>query len=519
MSSPIRRTLALRSAIAVFSLFVIGSIWTYKSDAPLLPGSQEWSANSGQNRQAEPDAQSSASTLNAKYPPVKPIRPTVKISHMPGYTLLQDVYMANGTLYIVANDPKKWPPLNAITSSGYDLEWSDEERKLREPTKWHIDIVSEAEAAKRWGDSVWPVKDWTFFVNEPNQFLYHYYHWIGETFLGLVRLYSSLDPAINPRGETKLPDPARMILRHTSYDEWINWTPLNWYATYSAWPSMTVETINQWEQRAYMTRDNHAVWRFENMLIADRGASFRYEKVPGRNHRTAWSAWEGTQNVSSRWWWEPVRRSVLRAAHVDEKIVDRPSIWADWKGSFIGDYPPTQKDLSIIKEAHQLAPVVITYVSRQNGGRRLLRDDDLLLVKSLKELTTRRGWKFNHAFMEKMSPEEQLKLAGETTILIGVHGNGLTHLVWLPLTPITTVIEIYYPGAFSKDYEWTARALGMTHYAVWNDTAFTHPNEPKVEYPPEFHGDSIPAHGPSIARIIENRIDGKVLDTKAPTAT
>lgn len=152
------------------------------------------------------------------------------------------------------------------------------------------------------------------------------------------------------------------------------------------------------------------------MLIADRGASFRYEKVPGRNHRTAWSAWEGTQNVSSRWWWEPARRSALRAAHLDEKIIDRPSIWADWKGSFIGDYPPTQKDLATIKEAQRLAPVVITYVSRQNGGRRLIKDDDLLLVKSLKELTTRRGWKFNHAFMEKMSPEEQLRLAGETTV-------------------------------------------------------------------------------------------------------
>jgi hypothetical protein len=37
-------------------------------------------------------------------------------------------------------------------------------------------------------------------------------------------------------------------------------------------------------------------------------------------------------------------------------------------------------------------------------------------------------------------------------------------------TPISTVIELFYPGGFAHDYEWTARALGHKHFAVWNDT-------------------------------------------------
>ena len=37
-------------------------------------------------------------------------------------------------------------------------------------------------------------------------------------------------------------------------------------------------------------------------------------------------------------------------------------------------------------------------------------------------------------------------------------------------TPISTVIEMFYPGGFAHDYEWTARALGHKHFAVWNDT-------------------------------------------------
>jgi hypothetical protein len=40
----------------------------------------------------------------------------------------------------------------------------------------------------------------------------------------------------------------------------------------------------------------------------------------------------------------------------------------------------------------------------------------------------------------------------------------------MPITPISTVIELFYPEGFAHDYEWTTRALGMKHIAVWNDT-------------------------------------------------
>ena len=40
----------------------------------------------------------------------------------------------------------------------------------------------------------------------------------------------------------------------------------------------------------------------------------------------------------------------------------------------------------------------------------------------------------------------------------------------MPITPISTVIELFYPEGYAHDYEWTTRALGMKHFAVWNDT-------------------------------------------------
>ena len=113
--------------------------------------------------------------------------------------------------------------------------------------------------------------------------------------------------------------------------------------------------------------------------------------------------------------------------------------------------------------------------------------------------------------------------------MLGVHGNGLTHLVWMKPTRFSTVIEIFYPQGFAHDYQWTSRALGMAHYAVWNDTwvllwsypwiqliilwifrYHTHPTELKVNYPDGFQESNIPVYGPAIAKLIEGRVEGQL---------
>lgn len=102
----------------------------------------------------------------------------------------------------------------------------------------------------------------------------------------------------------------------------------------------------------------------------------------------------------------------------------------------------------------------------------------------------------------------------------------------MPVSPVSTVIEIFYPSGFAHDYHWTSTALGMRHFAVWNDTCVlqlstaifdcsdvdaefvtfrfhTHPNEPNVDYPEGFQGTEIPVYAPTIVQIIEERIAGK----------
>jgi hypothetical protein len=53
-------------------------------------------------------------------------------------------------------------------------------------------------------------------------------------------------------------------------------------------------------------------------------------------------------------------------------------------------------------------------------------------------------------------------------ILIGVHGNGLSTLLWMRPQLQSAVIEFFCPGGFARDYEWTASALGIGYYGVWD---------------------------------------------------
>ena len=45
-----------------------------------------------------------------------------------------------------------------------------------------------------------------------------------------------------------------------------------------------------------------------------------------------------------------------------------------------------------------------------------------------------------------------------------MHGNGLTHLLWLP--PSSAVIELFPAKVFQRDYQTAAAALGHNYTAI-----------------------------------------------------
>ena len=73
----------------------------------------------------------------------------------------------------------------------------------------------------------------------------------------------------------------------------------------------------------------------------------------------------------------------------------------------------------------------------------LRQRDHEKLVEELYKLRDRYGYEVNVVSMDKLSRSEQLQLAGRTTIMMGVHGNGLTSLLWMRPSPRSTVIEFF----------------------------------------------------------------------------
>ena len=64
----------------------------------------------------------------------------------------------------------------------------------------------------------------------------------------------------------------------------------------------------------------------------------------------------------------------------------------------------------------------------------------------------------------KLSFQEQVNLIGNTDVLIGVHGNGLSHILFLPEN--AAAIEIFPPDTLALDYRLYADARGVAYLGI-----------------------------------------------------
>nr|GAT50261.1 predicted protein [Mycena chlorophos] len=394
---------------------------------------------------------------------------TKVIAHAPGWTILDRLYIYRGVLLMVSDAPQKVPALEAMYSKGVDIELGEEAELSRLPDEDDIRVISTAEAKAFFGSGAHLVDGLTFLVNDPPQ---HYYHGVAELIFGLWRAYSSLDPTIPASGNTTLPAPTRLWFNRLDAFRWrdLN-SEMNPWVMRAAFPGLTMEFLDDWDDRGEMD----VPFVLERVLLADRSAA-----MPALNYqrfqRTAATAFG---LPGSAYWWSTIRNNVVKLA----------GLGADEGWGTTGQ-------------------PVITYVSRQSWGRRMLipaHHDQL--VRELQKIEQVYGYELNVVEAEKMSRLEQIQLAARTTILMGVHGNGLTNLLWMWPTRRATVIEFFYPGGFAHDYEWTARALGLTHYGFWGSEFFTSPNIPTPSYPEGFQGNSIPLDGAAVARLCVQRLE------------
>ncbi|KZV84367.1 hypothetical protein EXIGLDRAFT_753895 [Exidia glandulosa HHB12029] len=403
--------------------------------------------------------------------PVEATPKTQIVHHVPGWTIFERLYIINGTMLIVTDKPGDVPDRQLITSTGVQISHEEELVRARKPTDKQIRVVSVQEAEAMFaGRNATVISGTTFMVSDNHQFLTHYYHFVAELLFGLWRTYASLDPSITADGTTSLLSPARFAFVYVSTTKWRDYAHMNEWVIRAAFPSTGLEFAEDWIDRAGMSRP----FVFERVVLGDRAAA-----IEGKQYQaTQRTASEPFALKASPHWWAPVRANVAE---------------------FAGIFP--RDDAAAYKKG------VITYISRQGWGRRMLKaaDHDVLVAELLK-LKEKYGYEVNIVSMDKLSREEQMRLAARTTIMMGVHGNGLTALLWMKPTPRSTVMEFFFPEGFAFDYEWTTRALGMTHYGFWGNKHFTSPNTPPVNYPEGFQGNEIPIDGRLVAQLCHERL-------------
>ena len=203
---------------------------------------------------------------------------------------------------------------------------------------------------------------------------------MAELLFGIWRAYASLDPNIKPDGQTILPPPRRLLLTNIPDTEWREYTKMNELVLHSAFPSMSLEHSQVWQDRSNTLK----AWYFDRVVFADRGASNLHYKPEDRYPMTVFEL------PGSPTWFAPMRSNVLE---------------------FVGFNWET--------EVQSKKRPVITYISRQGGHHRKLKPEDHdRLVAALKNLEKTHGYEVIIQAMEKLSRAEQLQLVGRTTVRI-----------------------------------------------------------------------------------------------------
>ena len=149
----------------------------------------------------------------------------------------------------------------------------------------------------------------------------HYYHFAAELLLGAWRTYAALDQDISSQGETTLPAPRRMWFLHQNVTEWRDKPRFNPTILFSLFPSASILYPDDFADLAKSTLSHRpSAFVLDRTLLADRSAAFRGEWTAPTSRTVASALRVGT---TSRWWWEPLRRQVLRWSGVEESVLDR----------------------------------------------------------------------------------------------------------------------------------------------------------------------------------------------------
>jgi len=233
----------------------------------------------------------------------------------------------------------------------------------------------------------------------------HYFHFLEEFILGW---------AAHKGLETK-----RMTtLIFPDIDHWEGVNQLNKQILEALIPNIVVLNKSQLK-----TLSNHHLLQFENAILVDRHACHNLEAVCTYNKMAIGHA-------------ELIKSDYLK--EMRDTILGQLKTYEN----------PNRKQ-------------TITYIKRKNR-RYLEKDFEKMFLLTLQKQFP--NHKIQPVWFEKHSFAQQLQIIRNTDILIGAHGNGLTHSYFLPDNAL--VLEIFPEGAFAMDYQMISELSGHEYYAI-----------------------------------------------------
>ncbi|KAF8970076.1 hypothetical protein BDZ97DRAFT_1652817 [Flammula alnicola] len=403
-----------------------------------------------------------------------------------GFTIFDRLYVWNRTIYAVTSNPKSFPLLKYILAHPQNV---GRNRNL-DPTPLDMQILTPEAAKPILRERAVVMDGMSFIFHDTNQVMPHYYHWWGELILGAMRMYSGL--SFVPGISSPLPEPKHFLLPNIIEHQWRDPAGVNGPLKRAGWPDTPIERNDLWKDLIALNQ----TFVFERAMIVSRPAAHKspLASLWFKMISSSISDGHGMNVTVPEHFWEPLRKRVVH--------------------NTIG-YLPVMNNAGVVMSSPKSTLPIVTYISRQNGVRRFSQKAHEGLVKALKELADEGLCEVNVVAMEKMTFSQQLETVAGTTIMVGIHGNGLTHQIWMPPSPRSTVIEVFFPKAYLHDYEILARNMGHMHYAVWNDTTLTYPAGQwfkGVEHGDrrDFNGFSIPVHGPTVAQVIRERLTSPI---------
>ncbi|EJC99377.1 uncharacterized protein FOMMEDRAFT_160990 [Fomitiporia mediterranea MF3/22] len=387
------------------------------------------------------------------------------VAHVPGYTILDNVLLLNGTLYLVSDrTSQSFPTVAAMLSTNLGISDPPVLQDLRIVTRRQaIDILGYD--AHRYFDVASSQE-----LDMDAQLLLD-----NQTFLALHRAYATLaesdttSPPLVPPSLSLFPNAKRTEIDESGYS--LRLARL-------AFPFMGHLFAEDWID---YERSNRPVI-FDRILLADRAAA----------EHAAQAFDFGTEVIVSphldRDREEEVNRELTKGNKKGVRISGMTIEATDKRLSFAPAFAlPAREDWAApIREAALSLPSpkvgsekrrAVTYVSTQGRrmGPRLRNDDHDALVRELKKLGSSQKWDVHIIEIGGDGGEptpwvEHIRAAAQSSIMLGVYGDSLTNSILLrPGPPTPAVIEFFPDGRYTNEHEFVTRALGI-HYVAWRNT-------------------------------------------------